>query len=63
MRIFNDEITSIRLGIRRDEICAVEEHYSRNINEAMLVGSWAYDTLDAVKESVIGTFWLAWNAS
>ncbi len=35
--------------IRRDGICAMEELYSRSIDEAMLVGSGTYDTLDALK--------------
>ena len=35
-----------RWRIHRDGICAMEEHCSRSIDEAMLVDSWAYDRLD-----------------
>jgi len=37
---------------------AMVELYSPNIDEAMLVGSRAYDTLDALREH----FWSAWRA-
>ena len=34
----------------------MEEHYNRSIDEVMLVGSWAYDTLDALKRASEGQF-------
>ena len=49
MHIVNNIFKWNRLLIRRDEICAMVELYSRSIDEAMLVGSGAYDTLDALK--------------
>ena len=51
MHVVNNILNWSRWRIRRDGICAMEEHYSRIIDEAMLVGSGTYDTLDALKRA------------
>ena len=56
LHIVNNLFNWHRWRIRIDGICAMEELYSHSINEAMLVGSWAYDTLDALKRASLGHF-------
>ena len=51
LHIVNNMLNWSRYRIHRDEICAMIELYSRSIDEAMLVGSGAYDTLDVLKRA------------
>ena len=51
MHIVKNILNWSRWRIHRDGMCAMEELYSRSIDEAMLVGSGAYDTLDALKRA------------
>ena len=56
LHIANNLFNCHHWRIHRDEICAIKEHQNRKINKAMLVGSWAYDTLDALKRVSQGRF-------
>ena len=47
LHIVNNILSWHRWSIHGNGICAMEELYSRSIDEAMLVGSGSNDSLDA----------------
>ena len=51
LHIVNNILNWSRCRIHIDEICAVIEFLSLSIDEAILVGSGPYDTLDALKRA------------
>ena len=50
MNVVKNILTWSRCRLHRDATCAMEVLYSRYVDEAMLVGSGAYDKLDALRE-------------